>query len=146
MAFVPTEGDFSLNYNWQDASVAGSAPNPLAAEKAGAGYLAQCAESAVMMLRALDSGDIVPVSWARLMKQERYGFDGWYDTKAGRAAWKNGGCSTSAQGHDCAAWAVIFPGRTYAFLVMNSGRKKPTTDDTANLGAIIRSAYDIAFK
>ena len=146
MDFVPTGGDFSLNYNWQDATVAGSPPNPDAAALAGAGYLALLAESAVLMLRALDAGDIVPRSWARTMKQSRYGFDSWYKTKAGYAAWKNGGCAESAQGHDCAAWGVVFPGRTYAYLVMNSGRRKPDTSATANLGAIIESSYDAAFR
>lgn len=146
MAFVPKTGDFSMNYNWQDSRVAGSPPNPKAVEKAGAGYLAQSAESVVMMLRALDGGEIVPVSWARMLKQQRYGFDGWYDSKAGRAAWKNGGCPKSDEGHACAAWAVVFPGRTYVYLVMNSGRKKPETDETANLGAILLSSYDAAFK
>jgi Beta-lactamase len=147
MAFVPPRGsDFSLNYNWQDPTVAGGPPNPLAAEKAGAGYLALSAESAVMMLRALDDGEIVPVAWARTMKQERYGFDNWYDTKAGRAAWKNGGVSDLATGRALAAWAVVFPGRTYAYLVMNSGRKESPSEDTVNLGAILRSSYDAAFK
>jgi hypothetical protein len=146
MAFVPKTGDFSRNYNWQDPQVKGSPPNPKSIEKAGAGYLAMSAESAVLMLRALDAGEIVPVSTARVMKQKRYGFDSWYDTKAGRAAWKNGGCPTSPEGTDCAAWAVVFPGGTYAYLVINSGRRAPTTADTANLGAILRSSYDAAFK
>ncbi len=147
MAFVPPRGsDFAYTYNWQDTSAAGGPPNPRAAEKAGAGYLAMSAESAVMMLRALDNGEIVPVAWARQMKQERYGFDNWYDTKAGRAAWKNGGVQNAATGRALAAWAVVFPGRTYAYLVINSGRQTPTSDDTANLGEILRSSYDAAFK
>ncbi len=107
MAFVPTSGDFSLNYNWQDASVSGSPPNPQALEKAGAGYLAQ---------------------------------------SAGRAAWKNGGVQNNVTGRALAAWAVVFAGRTYAYLVMNSGRKTPSTDDSADLGAILRASYDAAFK
>jgi hypothetical protein len=145
-SFLPKDGDYSLNYDWQDRKAKGGKPNEEGPYRGGAGYLALSAVGAGKFLAAFDSGEIVPMSWVRTMKHEKYGFDGGYGSKAGRAVWKNGGCP----GGSCKSWAIIFPGNVQAYLVTNSGYfvHDGTRDPKAgfNLGEVLVNAYNKAFQ
>ena len=145
-SFLPKDGDYSLNYDWQDRKAKGGKPNEEGPYRGGAGYLALSAVGAGKFLAAFDSGEIVPMSWVRTMKHEKYGFDGGYGSKAGRAVWKNGGCP----GGSCKSWAIIFPGNVQAYLVTNSGYfvHNGTRDPKAsfNLGEVLVNAYNEAFQ
>jgi hypothetical protein len=145
-SFLPMDGDYSLNYDWQDRKAKGSKPNEEGPYRGGAGYLALSAVGAGKFLVAFDAGEIVPMGWVRTMKHEKYGFDGGYGSKAGRAVWKNGGCP----GGSCKSWAVVFPGNVQAYLVTNSGYfvHDGTRDPKAglNLGEILVKAYNEAFR
>ncbi|HEV8391543.1 MAG TPA: serine hydrolase domain-containing protein [Dongiaceae bacterium] len=146
-SFLPQgKDDFSLNYDWQDRKKAGSAPNPQGPYRGGAGYLALSAVGAGKFLAAFDGGEILPMTWVRTMKNARYGFDSWYNSKAGRAMWKNGGCP----GKSCSAWAIIFPGHVEAYLVTNSSFQiedfDRNPDNGLNLGEVLLDAYQQGFK
>jgi len=146
-SFLPRgDDDFSLNYDWKDRKAAGHGPNEEGPYRGGAGYLALSAAGAGKFLAAFDAGEIVPMSWVRTMKHEKYGFDGGFGSKAGRAVWKNGGCP----GGSCKSWAVVFPGHVQAYLVTNSGYFVPngTRDPEAgfNLGEILVRAYNEGFQ
>lgn len=144
-SFLPS-GDYSLNYDWQDRKKEGHPPNPQGPYRGGAGYLALSAAGAGKFLAAFDGGQILPMSWVRTMKHDRYGFDSWYNSKAGRAMWKNGGCP----GGSCKSWGVVFPGHVQAYLVTNSGFMVENFDrdpeSGLSLGEVLLDAYQQAFK
>jgi len=146
-SFLPQgDDDFSLNYDWKDRKKEGNPPNKQGPYRGGAGYLALSAVGAGKFLAAFDGGEILPMSWVRTMKNEKYGFDGGYGSKAGRAVWKNGGCP----GGTCKAWAIMFPGHVEAYLLTNSGFFVQNFDrdpDTGfSLGEILLDAYQQAFR
>ena len=146
-SFLPRgNDDYSLNYDWKDRTAKGHKPNEEGPYRGGAGYLALSAAGAGKFLAAFDAGEILPMSWVRTMKHEKYGFDGGYGSKAGRAVWKNGGCP----GGSCKSWAMVFPGHVQAYVVTNSSYfvHNGTRDPNAgfNLGEVLVRAYNEAFK
>ncbi|EHR70949.1 penicillin-binding protein, beta-lactamase class C [Burkholderiales bacterium JOSHI_001] len=135
--------NFSLNYNHQDRSLAGSGPRADFARRGGAGYLAMSAVDYVRFITALDKGEILPVSLVRSMYAGNLGFDAPASGAAGPYYTKNGGCPDSGDlGRGCGSQVMVFPSGIQAYVVVNSG----SNAYQGSLKSLLAKSFDKSLK